>query len=181
MLREDQKGPREENTNARHFVYLTEFVTTLYSSSSSTIGASHPPPPVHYHPHVQWDPHVTFEDPAAICVGPQEVQEAFRALHVALQPQSIRPPTCIDVKPKGASIWVTYALYQRYLGGWITLPSLLVVQVQLQQRSDIPQSDFVILSMQEEWNGVPLLTTFLNRLVRRGNGYLSYYVTRMLL
>jgi hypothetical protein len=173
MLRDDQKGPREEIVNSRHFVILTEFVTQLYGGKEKM---------TNHHEHVQLDPNITFEDPAAICVGQEEVYEAFRALYLTLHPESIRRPRCIDVKPKGASLWVTYGLYQRYsvFGGWwtITLPSLLVVQVQLKQRTDKPQSDFLVLSMKEEWNGVPLLTTFLNRLVRRGNGIASYHLTR---
>ena len=173
LLRDDGKGPRTEITDARHFVYLTNFVADLYAGRRLL-----PPSEAH----VELDENVTFADPAAICIGRDEVIEAFRALRLTLHPESLRTPQCVHVRPEGASIWVTYSLYQRYLGGWLTLPSLLVVQVQLKRRTDVPQSDFLVLSMQEQWNGVPLLANnILNRMVRRGNGWLSFQLTSRIL
>lgn len=170
LLRDDGKAPRSETAEAQHFVYLTEYVTCMYAGRGLQ------------HDHVQLAIDVTFADPAAICRGRTEVQSAFAALRF-LQPKSIRPPRCIHVEPKGASILVTYSLYQRYfLGRWIALPSLLVLEVQLQRRHGTPyQSDFVVLNIQEQWNGVPLLTTFLNQLVRRCNGILSYRIAKVLM
>ena len=168
LLRPDGRGPREETSDARHFKLITQLVTSMYSGQG-----------IKPHDHVQLADEIEFADPVAICRGPAEVKEAFGALRF-LQPEPIRSPRCIHVEPKGASIFVTYSLYQRYLRGWLEFPSLLVLDVQLKQRSDMPQSDFLILRMEEQWNGVPLLTTFLNKAARRFNGVLSHQLTRLL-
>lgn len=167
FLRDDGKGRRQETRDARFFQHITEWVTGMYAGRGND------------HEHVQLDDAVTFADPAAVCKGRGEVAEAFRALRF-LKPQSLMSPYCVNVEPKGASIILTYILHQRYMG-WIRLPSLLVVDVQLKQRTDMPQSDFLVLHMEEQWNGVPLLTTYLNKMVRRLNGVASFWLTQRLL
>ena len=167
FLREDGKGRREEPRDARFFQYITEWVTDMYAGRGIQ------------HEHVQLDDKVTFADPAAICEGPSEVTDAFRALRY-LKPQSLLTPYCVDVEPKGASIILTYILHQRYMG-WLHLPSLLIVDVQLKQRPDMPQSDFLVLNVEEQWNGVPLLKTYLNKIVRRVNGLASFQLSQRLL
>eukprot|EP00977_Amphora_coffeiformis_P009996 scaffold2335_cov175-Amphora_coffeaeformis.AAC.23 len=167
FLREDGKGRREETRDARFFQYITEWVTDMYAGRGIR------------HEHVQLDETVSFSDPAAICEGPSEVTEAFRALRL-LKPQSLLTPYCVNVEPKGASIILTYILHQRYMG-WISLPSLLIVDVQLRQRPDMPQSDFLVRSVEDQWNGVPLLTTYLNKMARRVNGVVSFQLCQKLL
>ena len=167
LLRDDGKGPRDEAQNSHHFQIITDLVTNMYAGRGLE------------HELAELDDSVTFADPAAICRGPSEVSEAFRALRY-LNPQSLMKPRCVHIEPKGASIILTYILYQRYMG-WLSLPSLLVVDVQLKQRPDMPQSGFLVLGLEEQWNGVPLLTTYLNQMVRRLNGIASYRLTRQFL
>ena len=153
--------------DAGHYKYVTEFVKRMYGGRGAQ------------HDHVIMNPETTFEDPAAICKGYPEIQEAFQAL-TYLQPQSLAPPTCVNVQPLGDSILLTYSLKQRYLGR-LELRSLLMVQVQLQQRQDIPESDFLVLRMEEHWNGIPPLSSYLFWAVRRINGIVSYQLTSKLL
>jgi len=167
FLRDDGKGRREETRDARFFQYVTEWVTDMYAGRGIQ------------HDHVRLDDTVSFADPAAICKGPSEVIEVFRALRF-LKPHSLLTPYCANVEPKGASIILTYILHQRYMG-WINLPSLLIVDVQLKQRPDMPQSDFLVLKLEEQWNGVPLLKTYLNKIVRRANGFASFQLSQRLL
>ena len=55
----------------------------------------------------------TVQDPAASCVGVEEVQEAFRALK-ALKPEHLAAPKAIPGEEPGST---RVALNQRYLGG----------------------------------------------------------------
>jgi hypothetical protein len=169
-VKRDQKNQllhAKESFDARHYDFVTEMVTNMYAGSGAK------------HDHVILDHSTTFEDPAAICKGKPEFQEAFRAL-THLQPQSLNPPTCVHVQPHGDSILLTYALNQRYLGR-LELRSLLMVQVQLQRRHDVPESDFLVLRMEEHWNGIPPLSSYLFWAVRRVNGIVSHQLTSRLL
>jgi hypothetical protein len=155
----------EEAFDAHHYDYVTELVTKMYAGRGMS------------HPYVKVKASMTFEDPAARCADATEVQEAFRVL-VHLQPRSMFPPRCVDVQPQGESITLVYSLHNQYLGGRIDLPSLLVVAVQLRQCKDVPESEFLVLNMQEQWNGIPLIDSYLFWIVRRINGFLSYHLTR---
>ncbi len=159
---------KKEVFDAPHYDLVTELVTKMYSGR----GVSHP--------YVPLADSVTFEDPAARCCGPEEVREAFRALS-CLTPKAVQPPRCIDVKPQGESIALSYALHQHYLGGRMELQSVLVVTVQLRQLKHIPESEFLVLQMEELWNGIPLWNSYLFRIVRRINGWVSWHLTRKLL
>eukprot|EP00536_Pseudo-nitzschia_multiseries_P008884 jgi/Psemu1/288093/fgenesh1_pg.235_\ len=142
---------------------------------------------------VKLSPTATFEDPAAVCIGEEEVREAFRALRV-LEPVSINPPKCIDVQPQGESIRLTFLLNQQYTLPFpslsarnsspqqiiIQLRSLLHVTVQLQQMkyAGLPESEFHVTEMNELWYGNPLLWPYrLFYVPRRLNGVVSYYLT----
>lgn len=162
----------KEVFDASHYRFMTEFVSGIYSGK----GAKH-------HPHVKLADSASFSDPAAICQGAPETCEAFRAL-VFLKPHALETPRCVDVTPRGESITLTFALNQRYQvtnAATIVLPSLLLVDVQLQQRQDVPESDFVVLRMEEQWNGVLPLSSYLFYFVRRINGIISYQLTKLLL
>ena len=154
----------EEVFDAHHYSYVTEFVTKMYAGRGMS------------HPYVKMKESMAFEDPAARCLGAHEAQEAFRIL-VHLEPRSMFPPRCVDVKPQGESIALSYALHQQYLGGRLELPSLLVVTVQLRQRKDVPESEFLVLKMEEQWNGIPLIDSYLFSMVRRINGFISYQMS----
>ena len=156
--------PPEEIFDAHHYNYVTEFVTKMYAGRGMS------------HPYVKMKETMAFEDPAARCCGAPEAEEAFRIL-VHLEPRSIFSPRCVDVKPQGESIALSYALHQQYLGGRIVFPSLLVVTVQLRQRKDIPESEFLVLKMEEQWNGIPLIDSYLFSIVRRINGIISYHIS----
>jgi len=108
---------------------------------------------------------VTFEDPAAICVGHNEVAEAFRALKV-LQPKLLDPPT---VTPSG-SVYVA-DLHNEYLlrNKAVVLRSSLFITV---------GPDGRIVHLEERWNHRPLLDVAPVRWARRVNGVLSYSLTR---
>lgn len=153
--------------DASHYQFVTEFVTRMYAGRGMQ------------HPYVKLQENTIFEDPAARCEGGEETQEAFRAL-IHLEPRSLSSPCCVDVQPQGESIALSYALHQQYLGGRLELPSLLIVTVQLRQRHDIPESEFLVLKMEERWNGIPLIDSYLFWFVRRINGFVSYQVTRRL-
>jgi len=168
LLARGKSSSEEEVFDALHYDFVTEFVTSMYAGR----GVSHR--------YVKLADSVSFEDPAARCSGPDEVREAFRALRY-LKPQSISPPCCVNVQPQGESIALWYALHQHYLGGRLILPSLLVVTVQLRQLKEVPESEFVVLGMQEQWNGIPLWNSYLFWIVRRINGMVSYPLTKGLL
>eukprot|EP00980_Cylindrotheca_fusiformis_P013287 scaffold3378_cov104-Cylindrotheca_fusiformis.AAC.1 len=154
-----------ESFDARHYNMVTEMVTKMYAGR----GAAH----TH---HCKLAESVTFEDPAAICKSPKEVLEAFRVFEM-LQPQSLDPPKCIHVEPKGSSIALTYALHQRYRLLSVDLRSHLVLNVQLIPIKDLPESEFLVLRMEERWNGIPLPNSPLFWITRRINGIVSWYLT----
>ena len=122
----------------------------------------------------------TFEDSAVICSGPQEIAEAFRALHVA-RPEFIRHPHRIDVKQSqyggkdsnSAVAHITYYMHQRY-AGMLTVKSLLRVTV---DRSDTREAR--IVKIVEEWNGVEPLAHPPFFLSRRINGICSWWLTSL--
>ena len=157
----------EEAFDAFHYQFVTDFVSDMYAGKGMT------------RPHVLLHEKVTFEDPAAICSTPEEVQEAFRALKY-VNPESLSTPKCIDVTPKGESIDLTYRLDQRY-AGMLEVQSLLVVNVQLAQIYGTPESEFVVRKFEERWNGVQPLGTYLFWIVRRMNGLISWNLTSRLL
>jgi hypothetical protein len=158
----------DEVFDARHYDIVTELVTSMYSGRGLK------------HPYCRLAETISFEDSAAICMSPKETQEAFRALR-AVEPQCRSPPKCIHVQPLGSSIALTYALNQRYLGGWFDLQSLLVMEVELIAIKDQPgESEFLVNKMEERWKGIAPLPTYLFRLPRRINGLLSYQLTSRL-
>jgi len=79
----------------------------------------------------------TAQDPAASCVGVQEVQEAFRALK-ALKPEHLAAPKAIPGEEPGST---RVALNQRYLGG-------LQVRLTICAVADICTCDGAICSKQ---------------------------------
>ena len=164
----DRISDLEETFDSNHYQYVTDFVASMYGGKGT------------HQTNVLLDEAVTFEDPAASCSGPKEVEEAFRALKY-IQPNSLSSPRCVDVKPKGALIELTYALNQRYLDS-IELESLLVVVVKLKQMSTKPEENiFLIQKVEEQWNGVEPLRAYLFHIVRRINGIISYALTTNLL
>jgi hypothetical protein len=122
----------------------------------------------------------SFEDPAAVCRGIDEIKEAFRALKL-LHPTCISPPKCIDVQPQGDSIMISLALHQQYtipVYGPLTLRSILEVPVQLKQLKEIPESELLIIKMKELWNGKPMAwPNIVYYPGRRLNGIVSYHLT----
>lgn len=113
---------------------------------------------------------VTFTDPAARCEGRSEVVEAFRALRVA-KPEHVDEPRAVS-KADGS---IEVHLNQRYCGGSMLLPdgftvrSVLVVQTSA--------ADGRICSLEERWNGAPLLSFAAFRFSRRVNGVVSSLLT----
>ena len=125
----------------------------------------------------------TFEDAAVLCAGPQEITEAFRALHVA-QPEFVRHPHRIAVErseDRNDSAVVTYYMHQRY-AGILQVKSLLRVTVDMDgghrqtKGKDTPK----IVNIVEEWNGVQPMQYPPFRLSRRINGLLSWWATLLL-
>ena len=108
----------------------------------------------------------TFEDPAAICRGYSEIEEAFRALR-ALEPLPIEQRA---IKVKGDVVSFD-SLVQYKIGGYTTkLPSTIIVQ---------DDGHGKICSITELWNHnslIPLL-----QISRRLNGIVSYQVTKRLI
>ncbi|CAJ1961473.1 unnamed protein product [Cylindrotheca closterium] len=185
---------KQESFDAKHYDLLTELVTQMYAGRGS------------HHPHCHFADTAKFQDAAVICKSPKEIHEAFR-LHEKLQPKCLRPPICVDVEPKGSSILVTYALNQHYGSLNLDMRSLVQVEVQLRSlvRAEVPleeqeeeekepqlvvatstpsnisylvpESDFLVLDVQELWNGNALLGTPLFWIVRRINGILSWHVS----
>jgi hypothetical protein len=160
-------GVNNESFDARHYDLVTEMVTKMYSGRGA------------YHRRCQLADSVTFEDPAAICKSPDEVRETFRVLK-GLKPKSLSSPKCINVEPRGSSIALTYALHQRYGLLSVDLCSHLVVEVQLIQMRDLPESEFLITRFEERWNGIPPQNNMLLWVTRRINGILSWHLTRRL-
>jgi hypothetical protein len=163
----DSSGDDNESFDAKHYDLVTEMVTKMYAGRGA------------YHPHCHLADSVTFEDPAAICKSPDEVRETFRVLK-GLKPKSLSSPKCINVEPRGSSIALTYALHQRYGLLSVDLRSHLVVEVQLIQMRDLPESEFLITRFEERWNGIPPQNNILLWVTRRINGILSYHLTKRL-
>uniref|UniRef100_A0A7S4ELL0 Uncharacterized protein n=1 Tax=Pseudo-nitzschia australis TaxID=44445 RepID=A0A7S4ELL0_9STRA len=199
------KEEKEECFDAKHYDLVTDWVGRLYrgrgiksidssrnSESSNSNGGGDGESIITGG--VKLAPTVTFEDPAAVCVGEEEVREAFRALRV-LEPIAMSPPRCIDVQPQGESIRLTFLLSQQYTlplpllsaGSSrppqtirLSLKSFLSVTVQLHQMKHIglPESEFLVTEMKELWYGNPLLWPYLLFYVpRRINGVISYCLT----
>jgi len=113
-------------------------------------------------------PRVVFEDPAVLCVGTDEVQEAFRALHAA-RPESLdEPRLVVDGESEGAT--AIFALRQRYVG-FLEVNSTLHIHT---------AADGRISRFEERWNGAPLLSAAPFRWARRFNGRLSSALTPLL-
>jgi len=184
-----------ESFDANHYAMLTEFVSKLYSidngQQKKTKSASSSSPSLLQQASSSWGainlngvrlaPTAGFEDPAAICVGKSEIEEAFEALTKTLHPTHVNPPICVDVQPQGDSIDVWYKLDQHYSSGSfsIKLVSLLTVTVQLEPLEDVPEeSEFVVTEMKEYWHGNPFMwPQFLFYPSKRLNGIVSYQLT----
>eukprot|EP00527_Entomoneis_sp_CCMP2396_P002151 CAMPEP_0198146300 /NCGR_PEP_ID=MMETSP1443-20131203/28717_1 /TAXON_ID=186043 /ORGANISM="Entomoneis sp., Strain CCMP2396" /LENGTH=171 /DNA_ID=CAMNT_0043810219 /DNA_START=134 /DNA_END=646 /DNA_ORIENTATION=+ len=128
---------QEEAFDAKYYQFVTDFVRGMYSGKGTD------------RPNVIFGENITFEDPAAICSSPKEVHEAFRALKCAT-PESLSTPKCVDVKPKGASIQLTYVLNQRY-ADVLDVKSLLIVEVHLAQIEGTADSNFIVDRFEEQW------------------------------
>jgi hypothetical protein len=157
---------QEESFDAKHYDLVTEFVTGMYSFGKVL------------HPHCLLSPTIGFEDPVAVVKSPEELSLLFRALR-KLQPRSLAPPKCIHVEPLGSSIQLTYALHQHYALLDLELKSHLIIDVELQQRQDVPESDFLVSRIEERWNGRKTSTSNpLLWITKRINGILSYHFTK---
>ena len=161
---------KEEVFDANHYKIVTELVTSMYGGHGVN------------HQHCELADSITFEDPAAICQSPKEVQEAFRVFKL-LKPKSIMEPKCIDVEPRGSSIGLTYALHQHYGLLSLKLRSHLFVKVELIhiKNSSSAESEFLITRFEERWNGIIPQSNYVLWISRRINGILSWYITRNLL
>jgi len=113
-------------------------------------------------------PDVVFEDPAVLCIGTDEVQEAFRALHAARPEQLDEPRLVVDGESEGAT--AVFALRQRY-AGFLEVSSTLLIHT---------AADGRISRFEERWNGAPLLKAAPFRWSRRFNGRLSSFLTPLL-
>jgi len=194
----------EECFDASHYNMVRNFVASMYQGDGflaesrqgdakpSLIGSITRYPYVANHSitstesieGIQLLPSLTFEDPAVVCQGLEEIREAFRALK-AFSPHSLSTPICVNVQPLGESILLTFALHQQYtfpVYGDLTLRSILEVTVELQQRKDIPESDFLVTHIRELWSGKPLAWPYLLYYpFRRLNGFISYQLTSLFL
>ena len=128
---------------------LTKVVAKLYSGGGLDAAIAHE--------------NITFTDPAAKCAGRAEVTEAFRAQHV------VAP---VATAEDGGT--VEFYLHQRYAAGSALLPSGFVVKSTCVVRT---ASDGRIASIEERWNGAPLLDYSAFRWVRRANGLVSAILT----
>jgi hypothetical protein len=135
-------------------------------------------------PDVRLSSVATFEDPAAVCRGLDEIREAFRALKWLL-PISLSPPKCINVEPQGETIRLTYALHQQYTLPWygsMSLRSIVQVTIQLHNIEELAESDLRILKLQELWGSKPFAWPYLLYFPsRRLNGMLSYQLSSRIL
>ena len=134
---------------------LTKVVAKLYSGGGLDAACAHE--------------HITFTDPAAKCAGRAEVTEAFRALR-AVNPQHVVAP--VATAEDGGT--VEFYLHQRYAAGSALLPAGFVVKSTCVVRT---ASDGRIASIEERWNGAPLLDYSAFRWVRRANGLVSAILT----
>ena len=188
----DNQREIEECFDAKHYDLVTDFVARMYRGRGiKTLSRNDNKKKddgrnVNNILGVKLAPTATFEDPAAICVSEEEIREAFRALQ-KLDPVSLSPPRCIDVKPRGDSIDLTFQLNQQYTlptSRKVGLKSFLTVTVQLQQMRDIglPESEFLVTGMKELWYGNPFIWPYqLFYISKRLNGILSYHLTSRLL
>jgi len=182
-----QEGGKDECFDAKHYDLVTDFVARMYCGrgiKTSGLQGSSNNLVNNNDIGVKLSPTVSFEDPAAVCVNEEEVQEAFRALR-SLHPVGLSLPKCINVAPLGSAINLTFLLNQQYTlpyGRPLNLRSLLTVTVQLRQMQDIAESEFIVTSMKELWCGNPLIQPYLLFYIpRRLNGIISYYLTSRLL
>ena len=112
-------------------------------------------------------PKAVFQDPAAICEGQSEIEEAFRALR-ALEPLPIKRQVA-KVEDKNVVCFDSLVGYT--IGGRsVQLESTLVVK---------DDGDGRIESITELWNHHELLP--MSWVPRRLNGLVSYQLTKMLL
>lgn len=158
-MREDDPNYQENSQLAKNFDPLTTLVTSMYAGKG--VAGIHG---------VRLGKNCTFEDPAAICSGSEEIMEAFRALRVA-EPESVSLPRVVDVDPNVENLQVTYFLHQKYVGG-LVVKSLLVVDAELEG------GELVISKIEEQWNGVRPLG-FLYYPSRRLNGIISFNMTKL--
>jgi hypothetical protein len=117
-------------------------------------------------------PDVTFSDPIVCCEGRHSAVEAFRALRYC-RPQQVTPPSAA---PSADGADTVIHLHQRYFGSaWfkgLEVRSTLVLR---------RCPDGQIGSLEERWNGAPLLQFAAFRWVRRINGVISTMLTPLLL
>lgn len=158
-IREDDPNYQENSQLAKNFGPLTTLVTSMYSGKGVA--------DIHG---IRLGKTCTFEDPAAICSGAEEVVEAFRALSVA-KPESVSLPRVVDVDPNVENLQVTYFLHQKYVGG-LVVKSMLVVDAELEG------GELVIRKIEERWNGVRPLGFFYYP-SRRLNGIISFNMTKL--
>lgn len=163
-----REGKPNEVFDAGLYRKVTNMVTEMYSGKGVIETRE-----------VRLAQNATFEDPAAICSTPNEIREAFRALKAA-RPSCISQPKCIDVRPNGESIELTYHLNQRY-GGFLNLQSLLLVDFHLARAEDgITEGHLVVTKLEERWNGTRPLGALPFWISRRINGLISWNLTRIL-
>jgi len=117
---------------------------------------------------------VVFEDPAAKCVGINEISEAFRALQWC-QPVSLSKPKIIGnaatLDRTGLGVMVVLELHQKYFDKF-KVKSLIVVEV---------DETGLIKRIEERWNGASLLSARPFSISRRFNGLLSFAATQILI
>eukprot|EP00978_Attheya_sp_CCMP212_P000458 scaffold907_cov55-Attheya_sp.AAC.2 len=165
---------------------LDELVNNMYSGKGV---------PLHYclprkkdGPILRFDPNATFEDPAVVCLGHEEIIEAFRALKFT-NPQHVSPPRLLQLAPRKnhKNAWsATYALDQRY-GGLLSVQSLLVIHLDVMDETNNTEDGtdkanhnaVLIKKIEERWNGVALLGNIV-WYSRRLNGTTSYALTSLL-
>lgn len=112
---------------------------------------------------------VVFEDPAAICLGLREVEEAFRALKYCY-PEILNTPRIIKrTSHEGVETLVIY-MSQKYFG-FLNVCSTLGVSIQAGK----------ILKFEERWNGKQFLDVNPIRFSRRINGVASNFFTGVFL
>lgn len=180
QITEKKKIEHKEVFDAKHYENVTKFIGNMYSGKGVVIENGKQQQGQFLSTGVVLSRNVIFEDAAAICSTPGEVQEAFRALR-RLDPECLERPKCINVEPKGESIELTYSLHQRYFKS-LYVNSLLIVNIHLSQIANKREFNiFEIMKMEERWNGVQPLGMFLFTFPRRINGIISYNLTKNLI
>lgn len=172
-------GSREDDEafDAKHYGLVTDLVYDMYSGKGTDAVSKR------RRPGVGLDDDVVFEDPAAVCIGKDELREAFRALGRA-HPRCLSRPRCIDVVPRLGTVQLTYRLDQSYVEDRLRLSSLLIVDVRLAPvPGDGTISELRVSKFEERWNGVePLLGGgYPFWISRRINGLISWCLTSLLL